>query len=87
MRTMHVRLRAAAREGSIAFDTSVSYEVLGGVPATDLGASTVRVLPGDEFGALELVRDLDNRIEFVQRPGGHPDGTTRSDPADPGQSR
>jgi len=142
MRTLHVGLRVADLERSIAFYASIGYEVLGEVPATELGTLTMLKLPGDEFVALELVHDPHNgrvepgglshlviqvedahatiarlaargiqteepgspdgsadfwtawvtdpdgyRIEFVQWPDGHPDGMTRSDLADPGQSR
>ena len=67
MRTLHVGLRVADLERSIAFYTSVGYEVLGEVPATELGFLTMLKLPGDEFVALELVHDpSDGRVE----PGG-----------------
>ncbi len=142
MRTLHLGLRVADPERSIAFYTSIGYEVLGDVPATELGTFTMLKLPGDEFVALELVHnpadgrversglshfviqvedmhatmahlaargvqadepgspdgsadfwtawvtDPDGyRIELVQWPDGHPDGMTRFDLADPGQSR
>jgi lactoylglutathione lyase len=142
MRTLHVGLRVADLERSIAFYVSIGYEVIGRVPATALGTLTMLKLPGDEFVALELVHDPDSgradpgglshlviqvddvqatvahlasrgvrteepgspdgsadfwtawasdpdgyRIEFVQWPAGHTDGMTRSDFADPGQSR
>jgi lactoylglutathione lyase len=57
MRTLHLGLRVADLERSIAFYTSIGYEVLGDVPATDLGTLTMLKLPGDEFVALELVHD------------------------------
>ena len=57
MRTLHLGLRVAELERSIAFYTSIGYEVLGGVPATELGTLTMLKLPGDEFVALELVHD------------------------------
>jgi lactoylglutathione lyase len=142
MRTLHVGLRVADLERSIAFYTSIGYEVLGEVPDTDLGTLTMLKLPGDEFVAVELVHHPTNgrvepgglshlviqvedvhrmvarlaargiqteepaspdgsadfwtawvvdpdgyRIEFVQWPDGHPDGLTRSDLTEPGQSR
>ena len=142
MRTLHVGLRVADLERSIEFYASIGYEVLGRVPATELGTLAMLKLPGDEFVALELVHDPHNgqiepgglshvviqvenahatvarlaargiyteepgspdgsgdfwtvwvtdpdgyRIEFVQWPDGHPHGMTRSDLADPGQSR
>jgi len=40
MRTLHVGLRVADLERSIAFFTSIGYEVLGDVPATELGTLT-----------------------------------------------
>lgn len=58
MRTLHVGLRVADLERSIAFYTGIGYEVLGEVPATDLGTLTMLKLPGDEFVALELVHDV-----------------------------
>ena len=67
MRTLHLGLRVADPERSIAFYTSLGYEVLGDVPATELGALTMLKLPGDEFVALELVHDsAHDRVE----PGG-----------------
>ena len=61
MRTLHVGLRVADLERSIAFYTSVGYELLGHVPATELGTLTMLKLPGDGFVALELVHDPQNR--------------------------
>jgi lactoylglutathione lyase len=142
MRTLHLGLRVADLERSIAFYTCIGYEMLGDVPATALGTLTMLKLPRDEFVALELVYDPTHgriepgglshlviqvedvhatvahlaargvlveepgspdgsadfwaawvtdpdgyRIELVQWPDGHPDGMTRSDLADPGQSR
>ena len=141
MRTLHLGLRVADLDRSIAFYTSLGYEVLGEVPATELGSLTMLKLPGDEFVAIELVHDPAQgrvepagishfvvqvedvhatvahlavrgvqaeeprspdgtadfwtvmvtdpdgyRIELVQWPDGHPDGMTRSDLMDPGQS-
>ncbi|MDX6300310.1 MAG: lactoylglutathione lyase [Nocardioidaceae bacterium] len=57
MRTLHLGLRIAEPERSIAFYTSLGYEVLGVVPATELGTLTMLKLPGDEFVTLELVHD------------------------------
>ena len=57
MRTLHLGLRIADPERSIAFHTSLGYEVLGAVPATELGTLTMLKLPGDEFVTLELVHD------------------------------
>ena len=67
MRTLHLGLRVADLGRSIAFYTSIGYEVLGDVPATELGTLTMLKLPGDEFVALELVYDRGRgRVE----PGG-----------------
>ena len=60
MRTLHVGLRVADVDTSIAFYASIGYEVLGRVPATELGSLTMLKLPGDEFVALELVHDPDS---------------------------
>ncbi len=57
MRTLHVGLRVTDAARSIAFYTSLGYEVLGDVPATELGGLTMLKLPGDEFVTLELVHD------------------------------
>ncbi len=67
MRTLHVGLRVTDLERSIAFYASLGYEVLGDVPATELGSLTMLKLPDDEFVALELVHDpTRGRVE----PGG-----------------
>jgi lactoylglutathione lyase len=57
MRTLHVGLRVADRERSIAFYRAVGYEVVGEVPETGLGHLTMLKLPGDEFVTIELVHD------------------------------
>jgi lactoylglutathione lyase len=57
MRTLHLGLRVADLERSIAFYTSIGYEVLGEVVGTGLGTLTMLKLPGDEFVTLELVHD------------------------------
>ena len=57
MRTLHVGLRVADLERSIAFYTLIGYEVLGGVPDTELGTLTMLKLPDDEFVSLELVHN------------------------------
>jgi lactoylglutathione lyase len=59
MRTLHVGLRVADLERSLAFYTGLGYEVIGQVPETDFGSLTMLKLPGDEFVALELVHDPD----------------------------
>jgi lactoylglutathione lyase len=57
MRTLHVGLRVADLERSLAFYTAVGYEVVGSVPDTEFGSLTMLKLPGDEFVTLELVHD------------------------------
>jgi len=55
MRTLHVGLRVADLERSLAFYEAVGYEVVGQVPETPLGHLAMLKLPGDEFVAIELV--------------------------------
>ena len=55
MRTLHVGLRVADLERSLAFYTGLGYEVIGQVPETDFGSLTMLKLPGDEFVTIELV--------------------------------
>jgi lactoylglutathione lyase len=55
MRTLHLGLRVADLDRSLAFYTSLGYEVLGEVPVTEHGGLTMLKLPGDEFVSLELV--------------------------------
>ena len=57
MRTLHVGLRVADRERSLAFYTALGYEVVGEVPETSLGHLTMLKLPRDPFVCLELVHD------------------------------
>ena len=57
MRTLHLGLRVADLDRSLAFYTALGYEVLGKVPETGFGSLTMLKLPGDEFVALELVHD------------------------------
>lgn len=57
MRTLHVGLRVSDLDRSLAFYTSLGYEVLGEAPATAFGSLTMLKLPGDEFVSLELVHD------------------------------
>jgi lactoylglutathione lyase len=57
MRTLHIGLRVADLERSLAFYTSLGYDVLGEVPVTELGRLTMLKLPDDEFVSLELVYD------------------------------
>jgi lactoylglutathione lyase len=57
MKTLHVGLRVADLERSLAFYTGLGYEVLGNVPETEFGSLTMLKLPGDEFVTIELVHD------------------------------
>jgi lactoylglutathione lyase len=57
MRTLHLGLRVADLERSLAFYTAVGYEVVGSVPETALGHLTMLKLPDDDFVTLELVHD------------------------------
>ena len=57
MQTLHFGLRVADLERSIAFYTSMGYEVIGKVPGTAFGTLTMLKLPGDAFVTLELVHD------------------------------
>jgi lactoylglutathione lyase len=57
MRTLHIGLRVADLERSLAFYVGLGYEVLGTVPETELGTLTMLKLPRDEFVTLELVHD------------------------------
>jgi lactoylglutathione lyase len=57
MRTLHVGLRVADLERSIAFYTTVGYEVVGHVPETGFGHLTMLKLPADDFVTVELVHD------------------------------
>jgi lactoylglutathione lyase len=57
MRTLHIGLRVADLERSLAFYTGLGYQKLGEVPETAFGSLTMLKLPGDEFVSLELVHD------------------------------
>jgi lactoylglutathione lyase len=57
VRTLHVGLRVADLDRSLAFYAALGYETIGRVPATDFGSLTMLKLPGDEFVALELVHE------------------------------
>ena len=57
MRTLHLGLRIADLDRSLAFYTSVGYEVVGEVAETDLGHLTMLKLPGDEYVTIEVVHD------------------------------
>jgi lactoylglutathione lyase len=55
MRTLHLGLRVADLQRSLAFYRALGYEVVGSVPETSLGRLTMLKLPGDEFVSIELV--------------------------------
>ena len=57
MRTLHVGLRVADRERSLAFYAALGYEVIGEVPETSFGHLTMLKLPRDPYVTLELVFD------------------------------
>jgi len=57
VRTLHMGLRVANLESSLAFYTALGYEVLGEVAATEFGSLTMLKLPGDDFVSIELVHD------------------------------
>ena len=57
MRTLHVGLRVADLDRSVAFYAGVGYEVVGEVPDTPLGHLVMLKLPRDEFVTIELVHD------------------------------
>jgi lactoylglutathione lyase len=55
--TLHVGLRVADLERSLAFYTAVGYEVVGSVPETGIGHLTMLKLADDDFVSIELVFD------------------------------
>lgn len=55
MRTLHVGLRVADPDRSLAFYEALGYEVVGRVAGTPLGDLAMLKLPDDEFVAIELV--------------------------------
>jgi lactoylglutathione lyase len=57
MKTLHLGLRVADLDRSLAFYAALGYETVGDVPSTDLGHLTMLKLPGDEYVAIELVHD------------------------------
>ena len=57
MRTLHVGLRVADLDRSLAFYGRLGYEVVGTVPETGFGSLTMLQLPDDEFVSIELVHD------------------------------
>lgn len=57
MRTLHAGLRAGDLERSLAFCTSLGYDVVGTVPGTAFGSLPMLKLPDDEFVSVELVHE------------------------------
>lgn len=57
MRTLHLGLRVAELERSLAFYEAIGYGVVGSVPDTPIGRLTMLKLPDDEFVTVELVYD------------------------------
>ena len=57
MRTLHFGLRVADIQRSLAFYTTLGYEVVGSAPATPLGDLTMLKLPDDDFVTIELAHD------------------------------
>ena len=57
MRTLQIGLRVSDRSASIAFYTTLGYEMVGEVPQTPIGHLTMLKLPDDDFVTLELVHD------------------------------
>jgi catechol 2,3-dioxygenase-like lactoylglutathione lyase family enzyme len=57
MRTLHLGLRVRDLDHSLEFYSHLGYDVVGTVPATELGTLTMLKLPGDPFVSLELVHD------------------------------
>jgi lactoylglutathione lyase len=57
VRTLQFGLHVADREASVAFYTTLGYEIVGEVPDSPIGHLTMLKLPDDEFVTLELVDD------------------------------
>jgi lactoylglutathione lyase len=65
VRTLHVGLRVADLDRSLAFYQAVGYDIVGTVPGTPLGTLVMLKLPGDEFVTIELVHDSGNNAEIT----------------------
>lgn len=61
MRTLHLGLRVADVNRSVAFYTALGYEVLGEVHSSETVNLTMLKLPEDEFVSLELVHETGRR--------------------------
>ena len=97
MRTLHIGLRVADREASLAFYRALGYEIVGTVPDTPIGHLTMLKLPRDEFVTLELVSapdappglshlvvaatSLDDTIAALDDRGIHAENTSPPDPS------
>ena len=57
MRTLHVGLRVADLDRSLAFYRAIGYERIGEVPETGIGHLVMLKLPADDFVTIELVHD------------------------------
>ena len=55
MRTLHVGLRVADLQRSLAFYAALGYEFVGSVPGTSVGDLAMIKVPGDPIVAIELV--------------------------------
>lgn len=55
MRTLHMGLRVADLDRSLAFYSTLGYQEVGRVPETPLGELVMLKLPGDDFVTIELV--------------------------------
>jgi lactoylglutathione lyase len=62
MRTLHIGLRVADLQRSLAFYARLGYVVVGSVPETAFGSLTMLKLPGDDFVSLELVDDSSGQV-------------------------
>jgi lactoylglutathione lyase len=67
VKTLHLGLRVANPQRSLAFYAALGYEVVGRVPGTSLGDLTMIKLPDDAYVTIELVS------------GSHPSGAGRGD--------
>jgi len=65
MRTLHFGLHVADLEQSLAFYTSIGYELAGSVPETPSGHLTMLKLPDDEFVTIELVHDPNGHVDVT----------------------
>jgi lactoylglutathione lyase len=71
MRTLHVGIRVADLDRSLAFYAALGYGVVGRVPDTPLGELVMLKLAGDEFVTLELVHDPQHRAAGDDSPLSH----------------